>query len=195
VPRKLRQDLHSFPCLHPAAAPTSPVSECNPSFYHILTPAPILACFSLAQRCRALLAAVVSSSMVVLAAGSSPGAGKVIPSVVWPCSCSFLTTLHIGALEAGFLCCSFNMLLHAFASLAVNHCCLESKITGVGVSPASLISAPRGVLGSAPRLDVACRFRRSRRSSRLPTSLGFHQSSLPYSATAWTHATWTALTL
>jgi len=44
-------------------------------------------------------------------------------------------------------------------------------------------------------MDLACRWRRSRLSSRLPTSLGSHQSSLPSSATAWTHATWTARTL
>jgi len=74
-------------------------------------------------------------------------------------------------------------------------CCMDSKIAGPGVSPESLISAPRGVMGSAPRIDLACRLRRSWRSSRLPASLGSHQSSLPYSATAWTHATWTALTL
>jgi len=133
--------------------------------------------------------------MVVLTAGSSPGAIQFKPSLVWPCSCSFLTTLHIGVPEAGFLCSFFNLLLHAFASLAVNHCCLESKNTGAGVSPAALISAPRGVMGSAPRIGLACRFRRSWRSSCLPTSLGSHQSSLPYSATAWTHATWTAITI
>jgi len=101
VPRKLRRDLHSFPCLHTAAAPTRPSSECDPSVHHIQTPAPILASFSLAQRCAALLAALVSS-MVVLTTGSSPGAGQLMPSVVRPCSCSFLTTLHIGAPELGF---------------------------------------------------------------------------------------------
>jgi len=68
-------------------------------------------------------------------------------------------------------------------------------ITAGGVSPASLISAHHGIVGNAPRMDLACRFRRSWRSSRLPTSLGSHQSSLPYSATAWTHAIWMALTL
>ena len=50
-------------------------------------------------------------------------------------------------------------------------------------------------VGSAPRIDLACRLRRSWRSSRLPASFGSHQSSLPYSATAWMHDTWTALTL
>jgi len=187
VPRKLRRDLHSFPCLHTAAAPTRPSSERNPSVHHIQTPAPTLASVSLAQRCAALLVAVVSSSMVVLTTGSSPGAGQLMPLVVRPCSCSFLTALHIGAPEEGFLCSSFSLLLHAFSILAANRCCLESKITGAGISPDSLISAPRGVVGSAPRMDLACRLRRSWRPSRLPTSLGSHQSSLPYSATAWTH--------
>jgi hypothetical protein len=40
-------------------------------------------------------------------------------------------------------------------------------MTGVGVSPESLINAPRGVVGSVPRMDLACRLRRSWRSSRL----------------------------
>jgi len=133
--------------------------------------------------------------MMVLTTDPSPRAGHIMPLVVWPCSCSSLTTLHIGAPEEGFWCNSASLPLHASLSLAANRCCLESKTTGAGVSPDSLISAPRGVVGSAPRMDLACRLRRSWRSSRLPASLGSHQSSLPYSATAWTHATWTALTL
>jgi hypothetical protein len=63
------------------------------------------------------------------------------------------------------------------------------------VSPDFLINAPLGVVGSAPRMDLACQLRRSWRSSRLPTALGSHQSSLAYSATAWVQATRTALTL
>jgi len=179
VPRKLWGDLHSFLCLHTAAATTSPLSERDSSVHHIQTPAPILASFSLAQRCTELLAAVVLSSMVVLTTGSSPGAGQFMPLVVWPCLGTVLTALHIGAPEEGYLCSFFSLLLYAFSILAANHCCLESKITGAGVSPDSLISAPRGVVGSAPRMDLACRLRRSWRSSRLPTSLGSHQSSLP----------------
>jgi len=132
---------------------------------------------------------------VVLTTDSSSGAGHIVSSVVRPCSCCSLTTLHIGAPEEGFPSSSFSLLLHESASLAAIGCCLESKITGAGVSPDSLISTPRGVVGSAPRMDLACRLRRSWRSSRLPISLGSHQRSLPYSATAWTHATWTALTL
>jgi len=66
-------------------------------------------------------------------------------------------------------------------------------IAGAGVSPDCLISSPCVVVGSAPRMAMACRLRRSWRSSCLPTSVGSHQSSLPYSATAWMHATWTAL--
>jgi len=120
VPGKLRQDLHLVLCLHTAAAPTQPSSERDSSVHHIQTPAPTFASFSLAQRCAALLAAVVSSSMVVLTAGSSPGAGKLLPVVVLPCSCSFLTALHIGAPEEGLLCSSFSLLLHAFSILAAN---------------------------------------------------------------------------
>jgi len=133
--------------------------------------------------------------MVVLTAGSAPGAGQLMPSIVRPCSYSWLTTLHIGAPEEGLLCSSFSWLMHALSSLAANRCCLESNVTGAGVSPDSLIRSPRGVVGSAPRMDLACRLGRSWRSSRLPTSLGSHQGSLPYRATAWTHATWTAHTL
>jgi hypothetical protein len=133
--------------------------------------------------------------MMVLTTDSSAGASHIMPSVVRPCSCSSLTTLHIGAPEEGFRCSSFSLALHASASLAANRCCLESKTTTAGVSPDSLISAPCGVARTAPRMDLACRLRRNRRSSRPPASSGSHQSSLPYSATAWTHATLTALSL
>jgi len=114
VPSKLRRDLKSFPCLDSAAAPTRPLSECDPSVHHIQTPAPILAALSLAKRYAALLAAAVSSRMVVLTAGSSHGASQFMPSVVRPCSCSFLTTLYISVPEEGLLCSSFSLRLHAF---------------------------------------------------------------------------------
>jgi hypothetical protein len=195
VPRNLERDLHSFPCLHTAASPPRPSPERDQSIHHILTPASILASFSLAQCCAALLTAAELSSIVVLTAGSSPGAGQFIPLVVRPCSCSFLTTLYISTPEEGLLCSSFSLLLHAFPSLAANRCCLESKVTCAGASPDAVISGPRGVVGSAPTMNLACRLGRSWRLSRLPTCLGSHQSSLPYSATAWTHATWMARTL
>ena len=85
VPRMLWRDLRVFQYLHNAAAPTRPLSERNPSVHHIQTPALILASYCLAQRCAVLLAAVVSYSLVVMTAGSSPGAGQFMPSVVWPC--------------------------------------------------------------------------------------------------------------
>lgn len=75
VPRMLCQDFHSFLCVHTAATPTQPSSECNPSVHHIQTPAQFLAAFSLAKRSAVHLAAVVSSSVVVLTTGFSPGAG------------------------------------------------------------------------------------------------------------------------
>jgi len=103
--------------------------------------------------------------------------------------------MYIGALEERFLCSSFRLLLHAFSSLAADRCCLEPKVSGTGVSADSLISAPRRVMGSAPRMDVACPLRRSWRLSHLPTSLGSHWSSLPSSATACTHCTSMALKL
>ena len=176
-------------------APTRPFSERDTSVHHVQTPAPTLASFSLAQHCTALFAAVVSSSTVVLTTESSPGAGQFMPSVVQPCSCSCLTTLHISAPEEGFRCIFFSLLLHAFASLTANRSYLESKITGAGVSPDSLISAPHEVESSAPRMVLACPWRRSWRSSRLPTSPECHQSSRRYNMTARLHATWTDLTL
>ena len=195
MPRELWRDLHTFPCLHTAATATRPSSERDPSVHHIPTPALIVDSFPIAQSCGALLAAAVSSSMVVLTAGSWPGAGQYMPLVVTPCSCSFLTTLHIGAPEEGLLGSFVTLLLHVYSSLAANCCCLESKIASLGVSPDSRISAPHGVGGSTPRMDLACRLRRSWRSSRLPTSVGSHQSVLPYSAIAWKHAIWTPLKL
>jgi len=133
--------------------------------------------------------------MVVLTTDSWPGGGQSVPSVVRPCSCSTLITLHIGAPEEGLWSSSFSLLLHAFASLAVIRCCLQSKITGAGVNPNSLFGAPCRVVCSAPRINLACRLRRSWRSSRLPTTPGSHGGSLPYSATAWLHATSTPHTL
>jgi hypothetical protein len=118
-----------------------------------------------------------------------------MPSVVGPGSSSYLTGLYLGALEKELLCSSFGLLLHGFSSLAAKRCSLESKVTGFGVSPDSLINAHRGAVGSSPRMALACRLRGSWRSSQLPTSLGSHQSSLPYGATAWTYATWTAHSL
>jgi len=87
------------------------------------------------------------------------------------------------------------LLLHPCSDLAVNRCCLESNVTGTGVSPDSLIDAPAGVVGSMPWMDLGCRLRRSWRLFRLPTSLGSHQSSLPYRATTWKQTTWTAIML
>jgi len=132
---------------------------------------------------------------MVLTTGCSPGAGQLMSSVVWPGSCWIRTTQHIILLDEGSSCSALGLLLHAVASLAANLCCLESMISGVGASPNSIINAPLGVVGSAPRMDLACQLRRCWRSSRLPTSLRSHQSSLQYRATAGMQATWTALTL
>jgi hypothetical protein len=79
-----------------------------------------------------------------------------------------------------------------FASLEAKPCCLDSKITCAGESLESPINAPHGVRGSAPRIDLAGGLRRSWRLSCLRASLGSHPSSLPYSATACSHATMTA---
>jgi hypothetical protein len=133
--------------------------------------------------------------MTVLTTHYSARTGQLMSSVVRPCSGCFFTAQHTGVPEEWFWCSFLSFLLHAFANLSTKRCCLDSKIPGAGVSPESLIGAPHAVVGSAPRIDLACRSSRSWRSSRLPASLGCHQSSLPYSATAWTHATWKALTI
>ena len=126
---------------------------------------------------------------------SSPAGSQSVLSVDQPSSRSSMITLHIGAPVEGLCCGSISLLMHAFASLAVNRGGLASKITSTGVRPDSLISAPCWVICSAPRMDLAYRLRSGWRSSRLPTSLGSHLSSLQYSATAWTHATWSVLTV
>jgi len=130
--------------------------------------------------------------MVVLTTDHSPVAGHFMASGVLPCPSSLLTTLHIGALQERLWCNSLSMLPHASDSLAVNCSCLESQISGAGVSPDSLRSAQRGVVVGAPSMDLACRLSGSWRLSHSPTSLGSHQSSLPHCATAWTQATCTA---
>jgi len=47
------------------------------------------------------------------------------------------------------------------ASLAVNHCKLASRVTGAGLSPGSVSIAHSGVLGRAPRGELACSLSRS----------------------------------
>jgi len=185
VPRKLRRELRSCPRLYTAAA-AAQLSSQHDSFLHpFQTPAPMLASFSPAHGCAVLLAAVVLSSIMVLTTGSLPVASQFMRLVLQPCSCSLLTTLHIGAPEEGFLCRSFNLLLHALTSLAVNLCCLESKVTGMGVIPDCLISAPHWVVGSVPRFSLPWRLTGSWRSSRPPTSVESHQRSIRHSATVW----------
>jgi len=150
------------------------MSDCDLSVHLLQTPAPMLASVSLAQRCSVLLAEVVSCRMMALTTDSFPGASQFMPSVVWRCLCASLTTTHIGAPGEGFQCNSFSVVLHESVSLSVNRHCLESNITGAGVSPDSLISAPCVVVGSACGLNLACRLRRSWRLSHLPSSLELH---------------------
>jgi hypothetical protein len=126
---------------------------------------------------------------------TSQGGGNLVRSIVRPCSCSSLNNLQISAQEEELWCTSFSLLLHVFDSLAVNPCCLESRMTGTGLSRDSLINAPWEVGGNTPWMDLSCRLRTSSRSSRLPTAWGSHPLSLQYRATSRTQATWTYLTL
>ena len=115
----------------------------------------MLTSFTPTQRCTNLLAAVVSSSMVILTADFSPRAGKFMPSVVWLCQCASLATLYISAPDEGFQWNSFSLPLYVSTSFAVNCCCLESLIVAAGGSLDFLIGAPGGVVGRAPRIDMA----------------------------------------
>jgi hypothetical protein len=74
-------------------------------------------------------------------------------------TCGFWRDLHcvdVGVPDEGSSCSSITLLLAVFVSLTANRCCPESEITGVRVSPDSLISAPFGVVGLAPRTNLAC---------------------------------------
>jgi len=74
-----------------------------------------------------------------------------------PHSCCFVLTVNIGARAVGWLCTAISFEpAHALVSVAVNRCCLASRTTGAGVSPDFLISALIGVVGRAPRVDLAC---------------------------------------
>ena len=59
----------------------------------------------------------------------------------------------MGVPDDGSSCSYFSLLLHAVASLAANSFCQESKFTGAGVTPDSVINAPLGVVGSASRRE------------------------------------------
>ena len=175
VPSLRWQELQGYPCSHTAAAPTRPSAEHNPSVNNIAPPAPILTTCLLAHGCTVFVAAVATFCMGVLTTDSLPRAGQSLPLVVWPCSCSTLPTLQIIPLEVGYRYNSFSLVLHAFACLITNHCCLESKITSRGVSPDSPISTPREVVPNMSMIDLACSLRRSWRSSCVLTSLRSHQ--------------------
>jgi hypothetical protein len=70
--------------LSTAAARTHPSPVRDPSVHHIQTPAPILASVSLAKHWAALLAVVVSSSMVDVTTDSSTGPGQFMTSIILP---------------------------------------------------------------------------------------------------------------
>jgi hypothetical protein len=160
LPRQLRCDIHTFPYLHTAAAPTWPLSEGDLSVHHKRTPATTLVHFALAQHWAALLAKMAVSSLVFMSTDCSAGVTLFMHSVVWPCLCSLMTTLLTSAPGVGFSCSFFSWQRHMFVSLAVNHYCLESKFMNAVVSPDSLSSAPHGVVGSACSMELACRSRR-----------------------------------
>jgi hypothetical protein len=140
VPRCLPKAFQPSLYLHTAAAPTLPSSDRDSSVHHVQTPAPTLASLSLAQRFYPRFAAVSSLSMPVLTAGSASGLGQRIVSASRPRSCCFMMTLHIGAADVGWLYVSVCFEpSHAPASLAPNRGGLESRATGAGVSPESLM--------------------------------------------------------
>ena len=136
MPRWQWKAFHRSPCVHTAAAPTLPSSDCDPSVHHIQTPAPTLASLSLAQWIASLLATMSSLSMTILTAGSSSRLAQRVVSASGPRSCSSVISLHIGAPDVGWSCTAFSFEpLHPLASLAVNCCCLASRAPGEGVIP------------------------------------------------------------
>ena len=90
---------------------------------------------------------------------------------------------------------SHKLLLHSFPRFTAYHSCLESKITGAGVSLNLLLSACCGVMRSQCMADLACGLKMSWRLSRMATSLGSHHNSLPKFATAWMQAAYIACSL
>jgi len=79
---------------------------------------------------------------------------------------SFLITLPSGVSMMGASYNSFNFVPSgAFASHAANRGCPACRSTSSGGSPDSRISRPRRVIARAPRVDLACRLRRSWRPS------------------------------
>jgi hypothetical protein len=76
VPRKLRRVFHSLPCLHTAAASTWASSELDPAVHHTKTPTPTFVSFSLAQCSAALLAVLLSSSIMEKPLVLRPGPGS-----------------------------------------------------------------------------------------------------------------------
>jgi len=155
--------------LETTAATTRPLSEHDPSVHHIQTATPHFASFSLAPYSVALLALHLSSSIRVLATGSSPQASQLMPSILQKCWYLNSTTCRIGVWDKQSSCGSSSLLVHECPALGAHRCCFECLITSAGVSPDCLIKAPLGVPGSTPWAELACYLRRSWRLSHLPT--------------------------
>lgn len=130
-------------------APTEPVSECNPAVHHIEIPT-VGVFFSCP-----VLPGPRSCSIVVQYDGADlkffAQATEFMSSVVRPSLVHFLTTPRIGVLGEEYWRSSIHMLVHAFARLAVDLCCLEPESAHAGVSHACVICAPCGVVGSTRR--------------------------------------------
>jgi len=138
------------------AAPNLSSSVRDPCVHHVQVPDPNLPPVFFARSSAALWAEVSSSIMVVLTAGFCPGSGQWIVSALLQCACSIAATLPTGAPRVGYSkrSCDFEP-SHAFGSLATTRCSLASRATAAGVSHESHITAPLGVVGSAPRMDLA----------------------------------------
>jgi hypothetical protein len=152
-------DFHRFLQLHTVMSRTQPLSEHNLSVHHTLTAALNLVSFPITQCCGVQLAVLVSCSVLVVTTDSLPRDGQFMPGVVQPYLCFSMATVNIGQPEEEFWCNVFHVSLHATATVGMSRCCLESKIPGVGVSADSLIIVPHGVVGGAPRMNLACQLR------------------------------------
>ena len=149
------------PCSHRIAICPSTTSRPPPPLWPP-SHSPSVSLLPLHPRFASLFAPASWLSITVLTSGSSSVWCQHMISASRPRSCSFLMTLHIGAPDVGWLYVSFCFdPSHALAGLAVNCCCLESRTTGACVSHESLMRGPSGVVGRAPTVDLAWRFRRS----------------------------------
>jgi len=86
VPRQLQQTVWPTPHKYTTEATTLPLSVGDRSIHQVDVPDPSMLPFLVAHSSAALLATVLTYSLVVLIAGSSPWSGPYIYSALLPCA-------------------------------------------------------------------------------------------------------------